>query len=88
MLLTALRVVVMDHIFSPLAQLRGLKGKGKVRFAEQAWLIIYAGTSSAVGTVGRLVNDRSETDISSISCTIQSTGSIYLWFGRTGRIGK
>ena len=57
----------MDYILSPLAQLRGLKGKGKVRFAEQAWLIIYAGTSSAVGTVGRHpVSHGNEANIPSI----------------------
>ena len=49
--LTGLRVAIMDYILAPLAQMHGLRGKGKIRFAEQAWLIIYAGTSSAVGTV-------------------------------------
>lgn len=49
--MTGLRVAIMDYILAPIAQANGLKGKGKIRFAEQAWLIIYAGTSSAVGTV-------------------------------------
>lgn len=47
----------MDYMLVPFAQMRGLKGKGKTRFAEQAWLIIYAGTSSAMGTVSLLLLD-------------------------------
>ena len=49
--LTGLRVGIMDYILSLIARSAGLKGKGMVRFAEQAWLIVYAGTSTAVGTV-------------------------------------
>ncbi|OCL10728.1 longevity assurance proteins LAG1/LAC1 [Glonium stellatum] len=39
---TGLRVAVMDYILYPLAGLGGIKAKKeKVRFAEQAWLLVY-----------------------------------------------
>jgi acyl-CoA-dependent ceramide synthase len=41
-LLTGLRAAVMDHILTPLAKVRGVsRTKDAVRFAEQAWMLIY-----------------------------------------------
>ena len=39
---TGLRAFVMDYVLTPLAQMGGIqKTKSRVRFAEQAWLIMY-----------------------------------------------
>ncbi|KAJ9494760.1 Sphingosine N-acyltransferase lag1 [Exophiala xenobiotica] len=47
---TGLRCAIMDYVLTPLASLLGLKKKKpKVRFAEQAWLVLYSSTSWSVG---------------------------------------
>ena len=39
---TGLRAAVMDYILMPIAQWGGVeKRKNRVRFAEQAWLLLY-----------------------------------------------
>ena len=49
---TGLRVAVMDYILVPLAQNSGIsKRKKKVRFAEQAWVLIYYGAFWSLGMV-------------------------------------
>jgi hypothetical protein len=49
---TGLRAATMDYILSPLAQWAGLnKKKEKVRFAEQAWVLIYYGVFWSLGMV-------------------------------------
>lgn len=41
---TGLRCMIMDYALSPLAMACGIqKKKAKVRFAEQAWILLYAG---------------------------------------------
>lgn len=41
-LFTGLRAAVLDYVLVPLAQLAGIdKKKGRARFAEQAWILIY-----------------------------------------------
>lgn len=52
---TGLRAAVMSYILIPFAQWRGVRGrKGQVRFAEQAWLFLYAVAYFSLGMVGRL----------------------------------
>lgn len=40
---TAVRAVAIDWIFRPIARYGGLKRKPSIRFAEQAWLLVYYG---------------------------------------------
>lgn len=43
----------MDYILIPYAQWAGIhKRKAKIRFAEQAWLLIYYAVFSPLGMVG------------------------------------
>ena len=54
---TGLRVAVMDYVLVPLAQNSGIaKKKKKVRFAEQAWVLIYYGSFWSLGMVGLTVS--------------------------------
>ncbi|KAI1623124.1 acyl-CoA-dependent ceramide synthase [Exophiala viscosa] len=47
---TGLRCAVMDYVLGPLASYLGLKKrKPKVRFAEQAWIVLYNTTSWSIG---------------------------------------
>lgn len=47
---TGLRCIIMDYVLTPLAALAGIKKKkAKVRFAEQAWLLIYSSVSWCTG---------------------------------------
>ncbi|KAI9845759.1 MAG: sphingosine N-acyltransferase lag1 [Sclerophora amabilis] len=47
---TGLRAATMDYILLPLARWGGVRNrKGRNRFAEQAWLLLYYGTFWAVG---------------------------------------
>ena len=48
---TAVRAIIIDWVFEPLARNRGLKKKTAVRFAEQAWLLVYDSTFWAYGMV-------------------------------------
>ena len=49
---TAVRATVMDYVFKPFAQWAGVKTKkGRVRFAEQAWLFVYPSVSWSLGMV-------------------------------------
>lgn len=51
-ILTGLRVAIMDYILDPLARLGGIKSrKGLVRFKEQGWLIVYYTGSWSLGMV-------------------------------------
>jgi acyl-CoA-dependent ceramide synthase len=38
---TAVRALCIDWIFRPMAKRFGLKKKASMRFAEQAWLLVY-----------------------------------------------
>ena len=52
---TGLRATVMDYLLVPLAQQFGIgKRKEKVRFAEQAWILIYYGVFWSLGMVRML----------------------------------
>ncbi|RMZ80499.1 hypothetical protein DV737_g2946, partial [Chaetothyriales sp. CBS 132003] len=47
---TGARCAVMDYFLSPLAAALGIcKPKARVRFAEQAWIVLYSGSSCCVG---------------------------------------
>lgn len=49
---TAVRAIIIDWIFQPVARFLGLKKKkASVRFAEQAWLILYYGFFWSFGMV-------------------------------------
>ena len=49
---TGLRVAVMEYILLPLAENAGIgKKKERIRFAEQAWIFIYAGAFWSLGMV-------------------------------------
>ena len=51
-LLTGLRAATSDYVLVPLAQGLGItKKKEKVRFAEQAWIIIYDSVFWSLGMV-------------------------------------
>ena len=51
-LLTGLRAATMTHVLVPLARWGGVKKrKGRVRFAEQAWLFLYAAVFFSLGMV-------------------------------------
>jgi len=50
--LVGLRAAVMDHILKPLVRMGGIESKkAGARFAEQAWVMIYATTSWILGMV-------------------------------------
>ena len=49
---TGLRAGIMDFVLVPFAQRSGVdKKKGQIRFAEQAWLLIYAVAIWSLGMV-------------------------------------
>jgi acyl-CoA-dependent ceramide synthase len=49
---TALRAAVMDYALVPMARRCGIyKKKATIRFAEQAWLVVYYATFWSLGTV-------------------------------------
>jgi acyl-CoA-dependent ceramide synthase len=48
---TAVRAIFIDWIFRPLAKSVGLKRKASIRFAEQAWLLVYYATFWVFGMV-------------------------------------
>lgn len=49
---TGLRAAVIDYALLPLARKGGVKiEKDKIRFAEQAWLLIYYSVFSTLGMV-------------------------------------
>lgn len=53
--LIGLRAAVMDYILAPLAQAAGVEKKNhQVRFAEQAWVLIYSTTFFSLGMVIRI----------------------------------
>lgn len=59
---TGLRIFVMDYLVTPLLHHAGITSKkGKVRFAEQAWMLMYYGTFFPLGMVrtGVVVQERS-----------------------------
>lgn len=63
--LTGLRAAAMDYILVPLAQMGGVRTKkGKVRFSEQGWVLIYDTTMFSLGMVRR-VSDVDVTEPSS-----------------------
>ena len=50
--LTGLRATVTDYVLAPLAQAAGVEKKNlQVRFAEQAWVSIYATVFFTLGMV-------------------------------------
>ncbi len=50
--LTGLRAATMDYVLEPLAQVAGItKRKDKIRFAEQAWVLIYDSIFWSLGMV-------------------------------------
>lgn len=51
---TAVRAIVIDWIFEPIARNKGLKRKPAIRFAEQAWLLVYDSTFWSYGMVRTL----------------------------------
>jgi acyl-CoA-dependent ceramide synthase len=51
---TAVRAICIDWIFCPLAKHSGLKKKASVRFAEQAWLLVYDFSYWSYGMVGTM----------------------------------
>ena len=54
---TGLRAGVMDYVLVPYARWVGIgKKKATMRFAEQAWLLIYYAVFVSVGTVSRQIN--------------------------------
>jgi acyl-CoA-dependent ceramide synthase len=56
-LFTFMRAVCMDYILVPFARMRGITGaKELVRFAEQAWILIYYSFFWGLGTVGLTCN--------------------------------
>jgi acyl-CoA-dependent ceramide synthase len=52
MAITGLRVATMDYFFIPFASANGiLSRKGRIRFAEQGWMVAYYSISFGVGLV-------------------------------------
>ena len=50
---TGMRCAVMDYILTPVAAWAGIeKKKPRVRFAEQAWILLYYGAFWSCGMVG------------------------------------
>src|ERR1700733_7324584 len=88
---TGLRVIVTEYIMSPLAEKAGIhKTKGKTRFAEQAWIYVYAGLFWSVGMV---LCTRYETSFysnidCSTSCTTRSIGLPWSTCGGAGLTGR
>lgn len=48
---TAARAIAIDWIFCPMAKRNGLKKKAALRFAEQAWMVVYYGIFWTLGMV-------------------------------------
>lgn len=46
---TAARAIAIDWIFCPMAKRNGLKKKAALRFAEQAWMVVYYGIFWTLG---------------------------------------
>jgi very-long-chain ceramide synthase len=56
-LFTGLRAAAMDYVFKPWAERGGVPSKkGRVRFAEQAWQMLYYGIFWSIGFVSHLRN--------------------------------
>jgi acyl-CoA-dependent ceramide synthase len=54
---TALRAAAMDYALVPMARKCGIhKKKATIRFAEQAWLVLYYATFWSLGTVRIITN--------------------------------
>ena len=92
---TGLRATVMDYVLVPFADLVGVeKRKGKARFAEQAWVLIYDTSFWSVGMVSKehdwvkKIDNSRLTVGASISCTIPNTGSICTSSGQAGPTEK
>lgn len=50
---TLLRITCMDYVFQPYARMRGIAGaKELLRFAEQAWIMVYYSFFWSFGMVG------------------------------------
>ena len=50
---TGMRCAVMDYVLTPAAAWAGIeKKKARVRFAEQAWILLYYGAFWSCGMVG------------------------------------
>ena len=88
--LTGLRAATMDFALVPLAQVLGIgRKKDKIRFAEQAWILIYDSAMWTIGVVHCLVPSEIRFSVLttfSISCTIMNIGSISADYGRVGPI--
>lgn len=77
-IITGLRVAVMDHILMPFAQWQGIESKkGRVRFAEQGWSLLYYLLFWTLGMVSwtAIVPWLAHTDgMNSTLCTTPTTG--------------
>ena len=74
---TGLRVAVMDYLLVPLAQKVGIsKKKEKIRFAEQAWILLYPSLFWSLGMVRSSLQaaNLGANDLGSISCTTPTIG--------------
>lgn len=49
--LTGLRAAVMDYILVPVAELVKIERKDRIRFTEQAWVVIYGSVFFSLGMV-------------------------------------
>ena len=60
--LMGLRAATLDYILLPIAQLQGItKRKEKIRFAEQAWILLYGSIFWTLGMVRRRRAQRGDT---------------------------
>ena len=88
---TGLRVAIMDYLLVPLAQRVGIsKKKEKVRFAEQAWILLYPSLFWSLGMVCNSLwpTNRGTNLLNSSSCTTLTTGSILNSCGLAGQTEK
>lgn len=71
---TALRAAAMDYALVPMAKKCGIhKKKATIRFAEQAWLVIYYATFWSLGTVRTITSPFSSIAPANPRLSISST---------------
>jgi acyl-CoA-dependent ceramide synthase len=68
---TAVRAIFIEWILRPLAKATGLKKKASLRFAEQAWLVVYDTTYWSYGVVRTFF-------LSTIFCGTKLTSAVSL----------
>lgn len=79
---TGARCFTMDYILAPIAQWAGIRSKkAKVRFAEQAWILLYAGLFWCIG-MNLLVNSPYWLNLRELwrNWPVREMGGLHKWY--------